>query len=131
MRAQAGQIDEAVNRAQQVIGWDMTLDVELVEQRASCITVRAPIILPPSSSQARLNQHLQPAATSTFATLSIHSGCSQAKRFPSRATMVLTRRLAIGLGQCKERHRTGGFMIWLRGQHCSGKWPVFAFIIWE
>ncbi len=33
MRSQSGQIDEAVDRAQQVIGRNMTLDAELVEQR--------------------------------------------------------------------------------------------------
>ena len=33
MRAQAGQVDEAVDRAQQVVGRNVTLQAELVEQR--------------------------------------------------------------------------------------------------
>ena len=70
MRTDAGQIDEAVDRAQQVVGRDMPLKAELV---ASCATVRSPIIAPPSA-QGRLNQNLKLAATLTSSTQSAHSG---------------------------------------------------------
>ena len=33
MRAQAGQVDEAIKRAQQVVARDMAFEAELVEQR--------------------------------------------------------------------------------------------------
>ena len=50
MRAQAGQVDETIKRAQQVVARDMAFEAELVNS-ASCITVRSPIIDESSNSK--------------------------------------------------------------------------------
>ena len=67
MRPQAGQVDEAVDRAQQVIGRNVALDAELVEQR---LLHHRPLAhhrhAPPFTGG--LNQDFKPPATPTFST---------------------------------------------------------------
>ena len=73
MRAESRQVDDAVNRPEQMISWDVSLQAELVEQRF----LRHPPFAhhpdaPPSRGQ--LNQDFTPAATPTFSTESAHLG---------------------------------------------------------
>jgi hypothetical protein len=70
MRAQAGQVDEAVDRALKMVGWNVTLDAELVEQ---CFLHHRPLahhhrILLHSGE---LNQDFRAPATPPFSTESV------------------------------------------------------------
>lgn len=76
--AQAGQVNEAVDRAQQMIGRNVTLDAELIEQR---LLHHRPLahhrrILRQSGG---VNQDFEPPATPTFSTQSTQSGRSVIK----------------------------------------------------
>ncbi|MGK9171009.1 hypothetical protein KXR53_32235 [Inquilinus limosus] len=73
MRADAGQVDEPVDRAEQVIGRDVPLEVERVEQRLlhhRPLAQHRCVLLCPGG----LNQDFTPPATTIFSTRSARSG---------------------------------------------------------
>ena len=63
--ANAGQVDEPVDRAQQMVRQHVPLQAEAVEQRL-CATVRSPLIGPSSLTSRRLNQTIDTTARRPF-----------------------------------------------------------------
>lgn len=68
MRSQSGQVDDAVNRAQRVIRWDVPFQAELVKQRLLRHSP-SPIIASPLIRR-QLNQYFTSAAMPTLSTQS-------------------------------------------------------------
>jgi hypothetical protein len=73
MSADALKVDEPIDRAQHMIGWDVTLQAELVKQsflHHSPFAHHPPVL----QLRERLNQDFTPTATPTFSTKSFKSG---------------------------------------------------------